>query len=363
MSDVLPRTVRLPDGHPVEIRALTPDDREALADGFARLSDESRYRRFFAPMPRLPSRMLDYLVDIDHHDHEAIVAVDPVDGQGLGVARFIREPDGNRAELAITIRDDAQGRGIGRLLLDALADRAREEGLHTLTASVLADNPAAVHVISALGQTARRYEGQVVELEIALPDAPGAGPVLGELLRGAAAGSFVVVGGLLQAVAAWATPRRRRSDPRPGGVPQRIVVGTDGSLSAALAVAQATGLAASVGASLHVVSAYLGVVARAKGAVPDGLSDLGWLVSTEADARSAVAIGRRIAWNAGVEATVETRRGDPASVLLAAATDHDADLVVVGSKGLRGARRFLLGGVADKVARHAPCSVLIARTM
>ena len=362
MSGTLPRTVLLPDGRPVQLRALTPDDREELAEGFARLSDESRYRRFFAPMPRLPAAMLDYLVNIDHHDHEAIAAIDPVDGRGLGVARFIRLPEGDAAELAVTVREDAQGKGVGRVLLDALADRAREEGIATLTASVLADNPAAVHVISALGATEARHEGQVVELRIALPE-EGSGEPLGDLLRSAASGSVVVVGGILQSLASWTAPRPERPPPRRPGLPERIVVGTDGSRSAALAVAQAAGLAAAVGATLHVVSAHLRGATRRRPTGPGDEPTLGWLASTPDDAERATAIARRIAASAGVTATTETRRGDPASVLLAVAAEHGADLVVVGNRGLHGARRFLLGGVAAKVARHAPCSVLIARTV
>lgn len=362
--------MRLHDGSVVWLRPIRPDDRDALQRGLGRLSEEARYTRFFGPMPQLSQRMLRYLTDVDHHDHEAIVAVDPATGEGLGVARYIRlEPDGREAEIAVTVLDDWQGRGLGRMLLEAVADRAREEGVDTLTASVLAQNPGAMHVISALGDDAgTTRHGQVVELRVALPEEEGIGSDLGALLQAAAAGSIVVVGAVLRAAAGGGTavPHGERAPVPAAGAPTRIVVGSDGSASADRAVAEAATLAAGLGASLHVVSAYYGlaggVLPRGLRSVPEGLSDLGWMVASKEDAGAVVDAGRRTALAVGVEATGEVRRGDPASVLVTVAGEQDADLVVVGSKGLRGARRYLLGGVADKVVRHAPCSVLIART-
>nr|WP_320669380.1 GNAT family N-acetyltransferase [Patulibacter sp. DM4] len=285
------------------------------------------------------------------------------------MARYIRlEPGGDEAEIAVTVLDDWQGQGLGRLLLEAVADRAREEGIATLTASVLAQNPGAMHVISGLGDdagTSRR--GEVVELRVALPEEEGIGGDLGTLLQAAAGGSIVVLGAVLRAAAgADAVPHGERAPLPAAGVPTRIVVGSDGSATAAQAVAEAATLAAGLGASLHVVSAYYGAAAgvlpAGLRAVPEGVSDLGWMIATADDARAVVDGAKRTALAAGVEATGEARRGDPASVLVAVAGERGADLVVVGSKGLRGARRFLLGGVAEKVVRHAPCSVLIART-
>ena len=80
----------LRDGSRVAIRPVEPDDREMLAEGFGRLSPESRYRRFFTPLPELSERQLNYLTRLDHHDHEALVTVDPVTGECVGVARFVR---------------------------------------------------------------------------------------------------------------------------------------------------------------------------------------------------------------------------------------------------------------------------------
>src|SRR4051794_20036966 len=117
-----------PTATPLDIRPVTPDDRAIIRRGFERLGPQSRYRRFFGPMPGLGERDLDYLTRADHHDHEAFVAIDPESGDGVGVARYVRTaPDA--AEPAIAVVDDWQGRGVGTRLLDALVERALAEGI------------------------------------------------------------------------------------------------------------------------------------------------------------------------------------------------------------------------------------------
>lgn len=93
----------LRDESRVVIRPVAPDDREMLAEGFGRLSAEWRYRRFLTPMPELSERQLNYLTLVDHHDHEALVTVDPVTGECVGVARFVRTAPGV-AELLIDLQ-------------------------------------------------------------------------------------------------------------------------------------------------------------------------------------------------------------------------------------------------------------------
>jgi len=90
-------SVTLPDGSRVQIRPIEPDDREALAVGHERLSVESRYRRYFGPKPTLSRRDLDYLTDVDHHDHEALVAMHAGSGQCVGVALRPDRVRGRRA--------------------------------------------------------------------------------------------------------------------------------------------------------------------------------------------------------------------------------------------------------------------------
>src|SRR4051812_16863371 len=131
----------LRDGARVLVRPIAPDDRAALAAGFARLSPESRFRRFLSPKRQLTEHDLDVLTRVDHHDHEALVALEAETGEGIGVARFVRtRPD--RAEPAVVVADDWQGRGVGTLLLDLLAERAWEEGIRTFSATLLASERA-----------------------------------------------------------------------------------------------------------------------------------------------------------------------------------------------------------------------------
>ena len=142
-----------------------------------------------------------------------------------------------------------------------------------------------------------------------------------------------------------------------------IVVGTDGSDTAREAVRQATELAAAVGARIELVSAYepVPVPAPALGAraVDEGVE---WSVNPRADVEAMLREAAGDIEAAGVPVTTYARQGDPADAILDVAEERRADLVVVGNKGLTGAKRFLLGSVPNKVSHHAPCSVLIIRT-
>jgi GNAT superfamily N-acetyltransferase len=145
--------VQLRDGATVIVRPIRASDRDLLLDGFERLSPQSRYRRFLAPMEDLSEPMLRYLTEVDHHDHEAIGAIDPVSGHGIGIARYVRHEDRpDAAEAAVTVADDWQGRGLGTLLLGALADRARAEGIRTFTGVVLAANQEMLEVLDPVAQ-------------------------------------------------------------------------------------------------------------------------------------------------------------------------------------------------------------------
>src|SRR3954468_16659986 len=107
--------ITLRDGTPLLLRPIEPGDRRALAEGFERLSPESRYRRFFSPVSRLSDRQLDFLTRVDHRDHEALLAIDEASGQLVGVARFVRTGPGE-AEPAMVVGDDWQGRGVATVL-------------------------------------------------------------------------------------------------------------------------------------------------------------------------------------------------------------------------------------------------------
>jgi nucleotide-binding universal stress UspA family protein len=141
-----------------------------------------------------------------------------------------------------------------------------------------------------------------------------------------------------------------------------IVVGTDGSATAERAVQHAASMAAAEGARVVIVTAYVpsGAAPADAAVVPD---DLRFVLTDRVQAEELAERGRKIAKEAGVgKVVVQAISGDPASVLLEAAKDFDADLIVVGSKGLTSHAHFILGSVASSVAHHAPCDVLVAHT-
>jgi RimJ/RimL family protein N-acetyltransferase len=178
---------RLRDGQEILIRPIRPDDREELAEGMRRLSPESRYRRFFTPTSELSATELSYLTDVDHHDHEALVALEPDSGHGIGVARFVRSAgDPELAEVAVAVADSWHNRGVATALLDRLTQRAREEGVRRFSAEVLADNRPMLELIDELGDvTLRHHDHGAVEVEVELPP-EGIGAGLREALRAAA---------------------------------------------------------------------------------------------------------------------------------------------------------------------------------
>ena len=142
-----------------------------------------------------------------------------------------------------------------------------------------------------------------------------------------------------------------------------IVVGTDGSDTAKKAVDEAIDLAKAVGARLSVVSAYEPVSkARLREEARQTPSDLQWMVNPREEVDGTLSDAADIVREAGVDVEVFARQGDPADAILDVAEETDADLIVVGNKGMTGAKRFLLGSVPNKVSHHAPCSVLIVRT-
>jgi len=161
--------VTLRDGSTVLIRQVRGTDAPLLADGFARLSARSRQLRFLGPKKMLSAAELRYLTYVDHHDHEAIGALSLAEGRGVGVARYIRDADDPRAaEIAVTIADDWQGRGLGTELLTRLSDRARQAGIGRFTATVSADNVAMTRLLRKMGAELTGRSRGTVDYEVAL---------------------------------------------------------------------------------------------------------------------------------------------------------------------------------------------------
>lgn len=143
-----------------------------------------------------------------------------------------------------------------------------------------------------------------------------------------------------------------------------IVVGTDGSDTARKAVQEAADLASAVGAKLNLVSAYVPVSnQRLREEARQAPGDVQWQVTPREDVDSMLDDAEQAATKTGVQdVSKHAREGDPADAILDVAEEVGADLIIVGNKGMSGAKRFLLGSVPNKVSHHAPCSVLIVRT-
>ena len=163
----------LADGRTIVLRPIEPSDKDELRRGFAALSPESRYRRFFGTT-ELDDRALKYLTEVDGKDHVAIVAttesLDLKSERGVGVARFIRsKKDHAAAEAAVTVVDDMQRLGIGTMLMRALARAARERGIERFRCEVLESNDTVLEALRAIGaKTVERGPGSVV-LDVPIP--------------------------------------------------------------------------------------------------------------------------------------------------------------------------------------------------
>ena len=183
----------LRDGSEVLVRPIEPDDKEDLRRGFEKLSPRSRYRRFMAATPRLTDAQLRYLTEVDHRDHEALVAFtesrDPV-----GVARYVREaPGSDTAEVAVTVLDEWQGRGVATALLDRLARHAEASGIEHLSAYALATNDDVTAVLEDLGDLeVVDREGEVVTMRVDLSPRFGPEDPLRRALRAAASSELRV---------------------------------------------------------------------------------------------------------------------------------------------------------------------------
>jgi GNAT superfamily N-acetyltransferase len=154
------------DGRRVWLRLLQRADAELITRFYWRLSSETVYRRFFSPI-RLPNEtLLEKLVDVDHCDREALIALDD---QGIvGVARYGTAPGGSH-DVAVVVADDWQGRGLGALLIRRLAHIARLRGIASFHATMLGDNlPARSLVLGLSRRATMRYEGGYLEADIPL---------------------------------------------------------------------------------------------------------------------------------------------------------------------------------------------------
>jgi GNAT superfamily N-acetyltransferase len=167
---------RLDDGGRVVLRPIRREDADDLRSGFERLSERSRFLRFFTPMQHLPDRWAAQMTDVDHRTHRAWVAYDPdapnvpPPGLGVGVARLIQlEEDPTAAEAAVAVTDDHHGRGIGRLLLQIVAGTAVAVGYQCLVTNVLRENSRMLTIVRGLGEPVKvTNDGSSIRIEVRL---------------------------------------------------------------------------------------------------------------------------------------------------------------------------------------------------
>jgi len=338
-DDVEP--TRLRDGSNVAIRPIVPEDRELLRSGFERLSEHSRYMRFQAPLPALSEQQLSYLTNVDHHDHEALVAVDCDDGGDVvGVARFVRVND-RVAECAIVVADDWQGRGVATALLDRLVERAREEQIGRFTALVMAENAEALRLLERLGDTEQRRVGSQLELDIELPPPPERSQQLKLVLSSAARGLVVPAVSMWRQVADFAHAHRRSAAvAEPANV---IVAHAHAVEGQAPAVAAAAGLAAARQSHVHLVETYWPVVSDRE----------------EIDRRlSAAANDLR---ERGIGVSTHLIGGDTVDAVIDVAEEHDAALIVIDPRAASPITPWRAYSLPARVCARAPCDVLLAR--
>jgi acyl-CoA synthetase (NDP forming)/ribosomal protein S18 acetylase RimI-like enzyme len=159
--------VVLSDGGTVHLRPITPADADRLLAFHGRLSERTRYFRYFGPYPRIPQRDLERFTTVDHVNRVALVAM--LGDDIVAVGRFDRLNGGDSAEVAFVVADAHQGRGLGSILLEHLAAAARERGLTRFVAEVLAENGQMVRVFRDAGyKVSRAFEEGVLHLEFAI---------------------------------------------------------------------------------------------------------------------------------------------------------------------------------------------------
>ncbi|MCW3842195.1 GNAT family N-acetyltransferase, partial [Micromonospora yasonensis] len=165
-----PVDVLLSDGTTVQLRQIRPDDAAAIVAMHSRFSERTRYLRYFSPYPRIPDRDLQRFVNVDHRDREAFVVL--AGDRIVAVGRYERlGPASPEAEVAFVVEDAYQGRGIGSVLLEHLADAGRRASIAHFVAEVLPANGAMLRVFSDFGYVvARQYADGVVHLSF--PIAP-----------------------------------------------------------------------------------------------------------------------------------------------------------------------------------------------
>jgi protein lysine acetyltransferase len=175
----------------VVVRPIEPGDKSAILAIYRGLSEQSRYQRFMTAVGEPSESDLRYLTEVDHTNHEALLAIDADSGAATGVGRFVRE-EGDSAEAAIAVVDEWQGRGLGTVLGQLLAERAREVGVRRFEALLLATNVQMLDVLAALGPAkVISRDAATIQVEVEIPEV-GIGEHMAGVLRVAAGGTVEI---------------------------------------------------------------------------------------------------------------------------------------------------------------------------
>ena len=163
--------VVLSDGATAHLRPIVAADAERLIEFYARVSDESKYLRFFAPYPRLSDRDVTRFTHVDHDDRVALILL--IGDDMIAVGRYERI-DAVEAEVSFLVEDSQQGRGVASVLLEHLAAAARERGIGRFVADILPSNRKMIQVFAEAGYTVdNRYEDGIVRVEFAIAPTDG----------------------------------------------------------------------------------------------------------------------------------------------------------------------------------------------
>ncbi len=174
-NDRYQEQMRLPSGQSIRLRLIQPHDKERLRAGFQRLSSASRHKRFMGGKQSISDAELRYFTELDQRDHFAIGAVEldaeGGEGEGIAVARFVRlGPDSDCAEVALTVADDLQGKGVGRKLLEKLVEAAVERDIRRFRFECLADNHEMRKLVYKVSEVVEiRNDDGVIVAEVDLP--------------------------------------------------------------------------------------------------------------------------------------------------------------------------------------------------
>src|SRR5829696_4796684 len=136
------------DARAVSIRVATPHDKERLREVFSRLSPKTIYRRFHLGYARVPEQMLDFMLEVDHYDKESLLAV--AEEEIVGHAMYVKLADSGDAEVAFVVEDEWQSKGVGKVLLAEIAEKARLRGVETFSGQVLGENRRVLGLLDAV---------------------------------------------------------------------------------------------------------------------------------------------------------------------------------------------------------------------